>query len=89
MLAADGAGCWRVRTPKLPIALNGAGDLFTALFFHHWLESRQTAAALSQTASSVFGIVAATLAAGDRELALVAAQEELVRPSNVFESIAI
>ena len=57
--------------------------------FHHWLESRETAKALSRTASSVFGIVAATLAAGDRELALVAAQEELVRPSNVFESIAI
>jgi pyridoxine kinase len=89
MLALDHGGCWRLRTPKLPIALNGAGDLFTALFFHHWLESRQTAAALSQTASSVFGIVAATLAAGERELALVAAQEELVRPSNVFESIAI
>jgi pyridoxine kinase len=89
MLAADEAGCWRVRTPKLPIALNGTGDLFAALFLHHWLESRSTAKALSRTAPAVFGIVAATLAAGERELALIAAQEELVRPSNVFEAEAI
>ena len=84
MLAGDGRGLWRLGTPKLPIAVNGAGDLFAALFFHHWLERRSTPEALSRTASSVFGIVAATLAAGVRELALVAAQEELVRPSTIF-----
>jgi pyridoxine kinase len=84
MLAGDDQGLWRLGTPKLPIAVNGAGDLFAALFFHHWLERRSTPEALSRTASSVFGVVAATLAAGARELALVAAQEELVRPSNLF-----
>ena len=84
MLASDDHGLWRLRTPRLPIAVNGAGDLFAALFLHHWLDRRSTPEALSKTASSVFGIVAATLAAGVRELALVAAQEELVRPSQVF-----
>ena len=34
-------GLWRLRTPKLPIAVNGAGDLFAALFFHHWLDERK------------------------------------------------
>ena len=77
MLACDERGLWRLRTPKLPIAVNGAGDLFAALFFHHWLELRLTPEALSRTASSVFAIVAATLAAGTRELAIVADQEEL------------
>jgi pyridoxine kinase len=89
MLAADEHGLWRLRTPKLPIAVNGAGDLFAALFFHHWLELRLTPEALSRTASSVFAIVAATLAAGTRELAIVGDQEELVRPSKVFRAEAI
>ncbi len=89
MLASDEHGLWRLSTPKLPIAVNGAGDLFAALFLHHWLERRSTPEALSQTASSVFGIVAATLAAGVRELALVAAQDELVRPSQVFPAEAV
>ena len=89
MLAGDRHGLWRIGTPKLPIAVNGAGDLFAALFFHHWLERRSTPDALSRTASSVFGIVAATLAAGARELALVAAQDELVRPSTLFLAQAV
>ncbi len=88
IVAGDGLGLWRLATPKLPIAVNGAGDLFTALFFHHWLEGRSTPEALSRTASSVFGVVAATLAAGGRELALVAAQDELVRPSKIFRAEA-
>jgi pyridoxine kinase len=84
MVAGDRQGSWRLVTPKLPIAVNGAGDLFAALFFHHWLERRSTPEALSRTASSVFGVVAATLAAGERELPLVLAQDELVRPSKAF-----
>ncbi len=89
MLAADGSGFWRLGTPKLPIALSGTGDLFSALFFHHWLETGSTPEALSRTASSVFGVVAATLAAGESELALVPAQEELVRPSKLFRAEAV
>ncbi len=84
MLAGDEAGFWRLRTPKLPIAVNGAGDLFAALFFHHWLETRTTPEALSRAASSVHAVVAATAAAGSRELMLVAAQDEIVRPSRLF-----
>ena len=81
VLAADGDGLWLARTPKLPIAVNGAGDLFAALFFHHWLDSGSTRTALSKAVSSVFGVVAATLSAGVRELALIDAQGELSRPS--------
>jgi pyridoxine kinase len=89
MLACDERGLWRLRTPKLPIAVNGAGDLFAALFFHHWLESHLTPEALSRAASSVYAIVAATLAAGTRELAIVADQGELDRPSKIFRAEAI
>ena len=89
MMAVDGNGAWAVRTPKLPIALSGTGDLFTALFFHHWLTGRSAAEALSKTASAVFGVVAATYAAGADELAIVAAQEELVSPSRLFAAEAV
>ena len=89
MLAGDETGFWRLRTPKLPIAVNGTGDLFAALFFHHWLETRGTRQALSRAASSVHAIVAATHAAESRELALVAAQEELARPSRIYEAEAV
>jgi len=89
LLAGDDTGFWRLRTPRLPIAVNGAGDLFAALFLHHWLETRATPGALSRAASSVHAIVTATEAAGSRELVLVAAQDELVRPSRVFAAEAV
>lgn len=86
MLACEGDALWRLRTPKLPIAVNGAGDLVAALFFFHWLRTGAAAEALAGAASSVYGIVAATLKAGVRELALVAAQEEIVRPTRPFQA---
>jgi pyridoxine kinase len=84
MLACEGEALWRIRTPKLPIAVNGAGDLTAALFFHHWLNSGAAAQALASAASSVYGVVAATLRAGRRELDIVAAQQEFVRPTRLF-----
>jgi pyridoxine kinase len=84
MLVADPHGHWRLRTPKLPIAVNGAGDLLSALFLHHWLRARDAPEALASAASSVYGVVAATAAAGGRELAIVAAQQEFAAPSRRF-----
>ena len=89
VLAADETGFWRLRAPRLPIAVNGAGDLFAALFFHHWLETRSAPEALSSAASSVHAVVSATLAAGSRELSLIAAQDELTRPSRRFAAEAV
>ena len=84
LVAGDESGFWLLRAPKLPIAVNGTGDLFAALFLHHWLETRSTPQALSQAASAVHAIVAETLEAGSRELALIGPQDELVRPSQIF-----
>jgi len=84
MIVCEGGELWRLRTPKLPIAVNGAGDLVAALFFFHWLRSGSGPQALASAASSVYGVVAATAAAGARELQIVAAQEELVRPTRLF-----
>jgi pyridoxine kinase len=86
VLAGDNSGLWRARTPRLPIAVNGGGDLFAALFFHHRLDGGSTPAALSKAVSSVFGVVSATFAMGRRELALIDAQEEFLRPSQVISA---
>ncbi|HLH49083.1 MAG TPA: pyridoxal kinase PdxY [Roseiarcus sp.] len=84
LLASGGGAIWRLRTPKAPVAVNGAGDVIAALFLHHWLERRDAAAALARAASAVYGLVAATQAAGSRELALIPAQDQLVNPSRLF-----
>ena len=36
LLASDVLGTWRVRTPRLDLSVNGAGDAIAALFFLHW-----------------------------------------------------
>jgi pyridoxine kinase len=89
ILAGDEAGLWRVRTPNLPISVNGSGDLFAALFFHHWLETRDTRNALSQATSSVHGVVKATLDSGSRELSLIAAQDEFTDPLQLFAAESV
>lgn len=85
LLASDASGCFRLRTPKLPLAVNGAGDAIAALFFAHYLRSGRIDAALSRAASSIFGVLSKTAQAGMREIQLVAAQDEIVNPSRVFE----
>jgi pyridoxine kinase len=85
LVASGPDGRFRLRTPKLPLAINGAGDAIAALFFAHHLRTGSAAEALSQAASSVFGVLHATAQAGARELLLVAAQDEIVAPSRVFK----
>jgi pyridoxine kinase len=84
LLACDGTSTFRVRTPKLPINANGAGDAIAALFFVHLRGGRSLDDALGLAAASVFGILKRTADEGSRELLTVAAQEEIVRPSRVF-----
>ncbi|MCP8937217.1 pyridoxal kinase PdxY [Alsobacter sp. SYSU M60028] len=84
MAASDGNSLWRVRTPRLPAALNGAGDLVSALFLFHMLRSRSVPEALGEAASAVHAVLRRTVETGARELALVAAQEELVNPARRF-----
>ena len=85
LVASDGTHRFLVRTPKLPISVNGAGDAIAALFFAHYLQSQSVAQALSRAASSVFGILERTAEKGSREILLIEAQEEIVNPARVFE----
>lgn len=86
MLAVNGEGAWRLRTPLLPVSVNGAGDAVAALFFVHLLTTGSPAEALSRAASSIYGILKATAEAGSREILSVAAQEEFVSPSRLFRA---
>ena len=71
------------------MAANGAGDLIAALFFFHYLRGGDLAAALGTATASVYGVLRATSAASASEIALIAAQEELVAPSQRFTPVAL
>jgi pyridoxine kinase len=86
MLASGASGCFVLRTPRLPLAVNGAGDAIAALFFAHYLRDGNVGEALSLSASSIFGVLARTAAEAAREIQLVSAQEEIVKPTRVFEA---
>ena len=78
-----------VRAPRVPRAFEGAGDLFAALFLAAFLETREAGAALETACSRVAGVLAQTERAGSRELALVAAQQELAQPSRRFRATSL
>ena len=84
MVAVDGSGAWSVATPRLGQTFTGAGDLTAAVFLAHLLRTDDPPAALASTAAAVFGVLRVTVESGRSELALVQAQEELVRPSQTF-----
>jgi len=84
LLASDAGGCFVLRTPRLPLTVNGAGDAIAALFFAHYLRDGKVSEALSLSASSVFGVLAWTARANAREIQLVDAQNEIVRPTRIF-----
>jgi len=86
LMAFGPDGGFRVRTPLLDLSVNGAGDMIAALFFFHALKSNSTAQALSLAASSVFGILKKTFDSSAREIVLIAAQDEIVKPSRVFRA---
>lgn len=82
MLAVDPTGAYLVRTPRLPLEVNGAGDVTAALFLAHLPAGIDTA--LARVASSVYGILAATQVAGAREILLVEGQSFIANPRCEF-----
>jgi pyridoxine kinase len=84
MLVSEAGQFHLLRTPRLPISVNGAGDAIAALFLFHRLKTGSAVAALEAAASSVYGLLRQTAEAGSREILTVAAQEEFVAPSRRF-----
>lgn len=89
VISSDASGRHLVRTPRLATPANGAGDLIAALFFFHYLRNGSIADALARATSSVFGLLRRTRDAGASETVLIAAQDELVAPSETFVPVRI
>ena len=87
-LVVTGQGAWLCRTPLLPLdpPRNGTGDAIAALFFGHYLQSRNAGQALSLSMSALYTLLEITHLAGTREIQLVAAQDEYAHPSRIFEA---
>ncbi len=89
LLASDGENRFRLRTPRLQLVVNGAGDAIAALFFAHYMREGKIDVALSRAASAIFGVLSKTAEVGAPEIQLVTAQQEIVEPSKVFDAEAI
>ena len=89
MVAVNGAGAWLVSTPRLPQTFTGSGDVTAATFLATLLGTGDVLGALAHTAAVIYGLLAATAASGRAELALIAAQEELVNPSHTFKPVRV
>lgn len=86
MLASDDTGLFRLRTPKLDLVANGAGDAIAALFFAHYLRLGNIGEALAQAGSAIFGVLQKTAEVAASEIQVVLAQDQFVNPSRVFEA---
>ncbi|MBQ1047092.1 pyridoxal kinase PdxY [Micromonospora sp. C51] len=84
VVAVSDAGAWAVTTPLLPINPNGGGDVTAALYLAHLSTTGSPATALERTTASIFAVLEATLAAGTRELQLIAAQDAIADPPTRF-----
>jgi pyridoxine kinase len=84
LVAGQGGRFFRVRTPKLDLSVNGAGDAIAALFFVHYARTGSAQTALGAAAASTYGLLKRTAEAGSREVLTVAAQDEFVTPSRRF-----
>ena len=85
MVAVNATGAWHVTTPRLPQSFTGSGDVTAATFLASILGTYDVPQALAHTAAVIYGLLEVTAATGRAELALIAAQEEFVHPSHVFE----
>ena len=86
MMVAEGGAFHLLRTPLLPVAVNGAGDALAALFLYHRLNAGSAVVALEAAGSSIHGVLRRTAETGSRELQMIAAQEELVTPTRMFRA---
>jgi pyridoxine kinase len=88
MTFADGA-FHLLRTPRLRLNVNGAGDAIAALFLFHQIRTSSAVAALEAAGSSIYGLLRRTAEAGSREILTVAAQGEFVTPTRMFASAVV
>jgi pyridoxine kinase len=87
MVAVDGTDAWLVSTPRLPRTFTGSGDVTAAIFLATALRAWDLARTLAHTAAVIYGVLKITNDLGRTELALIAAQDELIHPSHAFRPV--
>jgi pyridoxine kinase len=89
MLASHKSGeAYIITTPKFDMnpAPNGSGDMTAALFLGHIMQERSMEQALSLTAASVYEVFEKTAKLGQRELAIIEAQDSFINPANNYSA---
>lgn len=88
MLVSTPQGAWFTRTPRLYFkkAPSGSGDATAAIFLAHYLYDRDPVHALEQVTAAMYAIFKATHNAGTYELQIIAAQDEIVDPDELFSA---
>jgi len=89
MVAVDDTGAWLVSTPRLPRTFTGSGDVTAAIFLATVLRAWDLPRTLAHTAAVIYGVLKITNDLGRTELALIAAQEELIHPSHAFRPVRV
>jgi pyridoxine kinase len=89
MVGVDGDGAWLVSTPRLPRTFTGSGDLTAAIFLTSVLRAWDLPRSLAHTAAVMYGVLKTTHNLGRTELALIAAQDELIHPSHAFKPVRV
>ena len=84
VVAVSDDGAWAVTTPLLPITPNGCGDVTAALYLAHLTTTGSPARGPGAHHRLGLRVLEATLAAGTREIQLVAAQDAIADPPGTF-----
>ncbi len=84
MACVSDDGAWIVTTPLLDMAVRGGGDATAAIFLAHVLTDGPRVA-LSRTAASMYAVLKATHEGGFAEMRLIAEQDAIAHPVEVFE----
>jgi pyridoxine kinase len=85
-VTADGA--WVVTTPMLPMTVRGGGDVTAAVFLAHYLTDGPRVA-LGRTAATMYAVLERTHASGSEEMLLVAEQDAIANPGELFEIVPV
>ena len=88
MFLSTAAGSWISGTPRLSFehAPTGSGDATAAIFLAKYLQTEDVVAALEHTTSAIYALFKHTHGAGSYELAMIDAQDEIVKPKDWFSA---
>ncbi len=77
-----------VRTPRFsfPVPPHGAGDMASALFLGHYLETGDAVLSLERMAGAVHAVFKATKTQGSAELAIIEAQDAFAERESLFSA---